>query len=46
MGSKTQKTEIIRYRKHSPNKINRKVEQEKVRRNQDLLAKLEAENRK
>ena len=46
MGSKTQKTEKIRYRKHSPNKTNMKTEQEQVRRNLDLLVKLEAENRK
>ena len=46
MGSKTQKTEIIRHRKHAPNKINRKTEQKQVRRNLDLLVKLENENRK
>lgn len=46
MGSKTQKTEKIRYRKHTSNKINRKTEQKKIRRNLDLLAKLENENRK
>ncbi len=31
MGSKTQKTEIIRHRKHAPNKVNRKAEQKQVR---------------
>lgn len=46
MGSKTQKTEIIRHRKHAPNKVNRKTEQKEVRKNIDLLAKLEKENRK
>ncbi len=46
MGSKTQKTEIIRHRKHAPNKINRKAGQKEVRRNLDLLVKLENENRK
>ena len=46
MGSKTQKTEKIRYRKHSPNKTNMKTEQKKVHQNMDILVKLEAENRK
>ena len=46
MGSKTQKTEIIRHRKHAPNKVNRKAEQKEVRKNLDVLVKLENENRK
>jgi len=46
MGSKTQKTEIIRHRKHAPNKTNRKAEQKEVRKNLDLLVKMENENRK
>jgi len=46
MGSKTQKTEIIRHRKHAPNKINRKTEQKQVRRNLDLLVKLKNEDGK
>jgi hypothetical protein len=44
MGSKTQKTEIIRHRKHAPNKVNRKTEQKKVRRNLDLLVKIKTAN--
>jgi hypothetical protein len=46
MGSKTQKSEKIRHRKHAPNRINRKAEQKVVRQNLDLLGKLENENRK
>jgi len=46
MGSKTQKTEIIRHRKHAPNKVNRKAEQKQVRGNLNVLAKLDNENRK
>ena len=46
MGSKTQKTEIIRHRKHAPNKTNRKTDQKQIRRNLDLLVKLGSENRK
>jgi hypothetical protein len=46
MGSKTQKTEIIRHRKHAPNKINRKTDQKQVRRNLDVMVKLENEERK
>ncbi len=46
MGSKTQKTETIRHRKHAPNKSNRKTEQKRVRGNLTLLGKLEDENRK
>jgi len=46
MGSKTQKTEIIRHRKHASNKVNRKTEQKRVRRSLDVLVKLEDENRK
>lgn len=46
MGSKTQKTEKIRYRKRSPNKTNRKADRERLRRNLDVLVKLESENRK
>jgi hypothetical protein len=46
MGSKTQKTETIRYRKRAPNKANRKTEQGNVRGNLDLIRKLEEENRK
>ncbi len=46
MGSKTQKTEIIRHRKHAPNKVNRKTDQKQVRRNLDLMVKLENEDRK
>ncbi|MGO8943277.1 MAG: hypothetical protein ACLQJ7_06345 [Syntrophobacteraceae bacterium] len=43
MGSKTQKTEIIRHRKHAPNKVNRKTEQKQVRGNLDLMVKLKNE---
>lgn len=46
MGSKTQKTEIIRHRKHAPNKANRKAEQKVIRENVDTIQKLEAENQK
>lgn len=46
MGSKTQKTEIIRHRKHAPNKVNRKAGQKQVRGNLDLIVKLDNENRK
>lgn len=41
MGSKTMKTEKIRFRKHTSNKVNRAADQDRVRENQDLLAKLE-----
>lgn len=46
MGSKTQKTEVIRHRKHAPNKVNRKDEQKEIRQSLDILVKLERENRK
>ena len=46
MGSKTQKTEKVRYRKHGPNKANRKTDQERIRGNLKVLGKLEGENRK
>jgi len=46
MGSKTQKTEIIRHRKQAPNKANRKADRERVAENYKLLSKLEEENRK
>ncbi len=46
MGSKTQKTEKIRHRKHKSNTINRKTTQKQVRQNLDTLQKLETENRK
>ncbi|SPF42879.1 hypothetical protein SBDP1_420022 [Syntrophobacter sp. SbD1] len=46
MGSKTQKTEVVRHRKHAPNKVNRKAEQKEVRSSMDVLVKLERENRK
>ncbi len=45
MGSKTQKTEKIRYRKRTSNKINMKTAQKQVRQNLDTVAKLEKENR-
>ncbi|MGC8492641.1 MAG: hypothetical protein ACP5SH_12980 [Syntrophobacteraceae bacterium] len=44
MGSKTQKTEKIRYRKSAPNKANRKTDQKQLRENLDILVKLEKEN--
>lgn len=44
MGSKTQKTEKIRYRKRTSNKINSKTAQKLVRKNLDTLVKLEKEN--
>jgi hypothetical protein len=46
MGSKTQKTEIVRHRKHASNKVNRKAGQKQVRGSMDVLVKLEEENRK
>ncbi|MGC9966179.1 MAG: hypothetical protein ABSE08_12300 [Syntrophobacteraceae bacterium] len=46
MGSKTQKTETIRHRKHAPNKANRKTDRERIGGNHKLLSKLEDENRK
>ena len=46
MGSKTQKTETVRHRKHAPNKINRKTDKKVVRENLNVMAKLEDENRK
>ena len=46
MGSKTQKTEIIRHRKHLSNKVNTKTEQERVRANLIVLGKLEDKVRK
>lgn len=45
MGSKTQKTEKIRYRKRISNKTNMKTAQKQVRENLDTLVKLENENR-
>jgi hypothetical protein len=44
MGSKTQKTEKIRYRKRTPNKTNTKTAQKQIRENLDILVKLEREN--
>ena len=44
MGSKTQKTEKIRYRKRTPNKVNMKTGQKQVRENLDTLVKLKKEN--
>ena len=44
MGSKTQKTEKIRYRKRISNKVNMKTAQKQVRQNLDILIKLEREN--
>ncbi|MGA2227999.1 MAG: hypothetical protein ACLQBD_26525 [Syntrophobacteraceae bacterium] len=46
MGSKTQKTETIRHRKHRPNTINRKTDRKVVRENLNVIGKLEDENRK
>ncbi|MDR3569398.1 MAG: hypothetical protein P4L43_15330 [Syntrophobacteraceae bacterium] len=44
MGSKTQKTEKIRYRKRTSNKVNMKTAQKQVRENLNTLTKLEKEN--
>ncbi len=44
MGSKTQKTEIIRDRKHGPNKANRKTSKKQIRENLDVIGKLQKEN--
>jgi hypothetical protein len=46
MGSKTQKTETVRHRKHAPNKANRKTDRERIEGNTKLLRKMEDENRK
>ena len=46
MGSKTQKTETVRHRKHAPNQINRKTDKKVVRQNLNVIVKLEDENRK
>lgn len=46
MGSKTQKTETVRHRKHAPNQINRKTDKKVVRQNLNVIGKLEDENRK
>jgi hypothetical protein len=46
MGSKTQKTETIRHRKHAPNTINRKADRKVVRQNLNVLEKLKDEDRK
>lgn len=46
MASKTQKTEVIRHRKHAPNKVNNKAEQKRVRESLNVVIKLESENRK
>ena len=44
MGSKTQKTETIRYRKRISNKVNMKTSQKQLRENLNTLVKLEKEN--
>jgi hypothetical protein len=44
MGSKTQKTEKIRYRKRTSNKVNMKASQKQLRENLNTLIKLEKEN--
>jgi hypothetical protein len=44
MGSKTQKTEKIRYRKRTSNKINMKASQKQIGENLTTLVKLEKEN--
>ena len=44
MGSKTQKTEKIRYRKRTSNKVNMKTAQQQIRQNLDIVTKLEKEN--
>ncbi len=46
MASKTQKTEIIRHRKHASNKVNNKTEQKRMQESLQVIAKLESENRK
>jgi hypothetical protein len=46
MGSKTQKTETVRHRKHAPNQINRKTDKKVIRQNLNVIGKLEDENRK
>ena len=46
MGSKTQKTETIRHRKHAPNKINRKTDRKVVRQNLNVLESVKDENGK
>jgi len=46
MGSKTQKTETVRHRKHAPNTINRKTDRKVVRQNLNVLGKLKDENPK
>lgn len=40
MASKTQKTELIRARKHRPNKLNLKVVQKRLAKNFEVLAKV------
>ncbi len=40
------KTEIIRDRKHGPNKINRKTSQKQIRENLNVIGKLEKEDPK
>ena len=43
MASKTQKTEKIRARKHAPNKDNLKTERKRIRKNLDVVQKIEKE---
>lgn len=40
MASKTQKTELIRARKHRSNKLNLKVVQKRLEKNFEILAKV------
>jgi hypothetical protein len=46
MASKTQKTEKIRARKHTPNTVNEKAERKRLMGNVTLIRELEGENRK
>lgn len=42
MASKTQKTELVRSRKHKTNRVNMKQEQKRLHANLEVLAKLAA----
>jgi hypothetical protein len=46
MASKTQKTEKIRARKHTPNTVNEKAERKRLRGTLSTIRELESENRK
>jgi hypothetical protein len=40
MASKTQKTELIRARKHAPNRVNLKTAQKRLAKNFEVLARV------